>query len=268
MKLIDFHTHFFPDSIACGAVKKIEAIAGVKGLGDGTLDSLKSYMKQDTVSVSVNLPVATRPDQVTAINRKMIEHNKSGDKSVVCFGAMHPEFSKTGNFAEEIEFLSAHGIKGIKLHPEYQEFFPDDGKLKKLYEACVRYNMIVVMHAGADPVSDEVRAMPNRTATVASIKGLKLVLAHFGGYAIWDAVYRHLAGTDVLFDTAYTQEMEWGMMKGLIEKHGADKILFGSDFPWARAGVIRKNIEAAVPDEQSREMIFYKNAETLLGITL
>lgn len=49
MKLIDFHTHFFPDSIACGAVKKIEAIAGVKGLGDGTLDSLKSYIDRKSV---------------------------------------------------------------------------------------------------------------------------------------------------------------------------------------------------------------------------
>lgn len=267
MKLIDFHTHFFPDSIAAGAVKRIETAAGVKAWGNGTLDSLKARMKEDGVSVSVNLPVATRPDQVKSINKKMIEHNKSADKSIICFGAMHPEFSKTGDFAEEIEYLSLNGIKGIKLHPEYQEFFPDDGRLKKLYDACVKYKMIVVMHAGADPVSDEVRAMPNRTARVASIKGLKLVLAHMGGYAIWDAVYRHLAGTDVLFDTAYTQEMEWGMMKGMIETHGAGKILFGSDFPWARAGVIREKIESAA-DESAREKIFYKNAETLLGISL
>lgn len=267
MKLIDFHTHFFPDSIAADAVRKLEAIAGVKGFGCGTLDSLRDFMKQDNVGISVNLPVATRPDQVKSINKKMIEHNKSGDKSVICFGAMHPEFSKTGDFAEEIEYLAQNGIKGIKLHPEYQEFFPDDGRLKKLYDACVKYDMIVVMHAGEDPVSDEVRAMPNRTARVASIKGLKLVLAHFGGYAIWDAVYRHLAGTDVMFDTAYTQEMEWGMMKGLIETHGADKILFGSDFPWARAGVIKAKIEAATSDEAARKKIFYENAEKLLGIT-
>lgn len=267
MKIIDVHTHFFPDSIAADSIRHLENLANVKAFGDGTLASLRKFMKEDGVSVSVNCPVATKPEQVISINRKMIEHNsKPENRDVICFGAMHPMFNRDNNFGEEIAFLSANGIKGIKLHPEYQQFYPDNGVLKPLYEACVKHGMIILFHAGEDFAFEDFHSNPKRFAEVAKIKGLKLILAHMGSYRMWDEVYKQLVGKDVFFDTAYSNEMENSVFKGIIKGHGVDKILFGTDFPWERASAIIKKVEENVESAEGREKIFHKNTERLLGI--
>jgi len=267
LRIIDIHTHFFPDAIAADSVHRLEHSAGVKAFGGGTLASLRNYMKEDGVAIFINAPVATKAGQVISINRKMIEHNsKPENKDVICFGAMHPMFGSENSFEEEIAFISKNGIKGIKMHPEYQQFYPDDGKLKGLYEACVKFNMIILFHSGEDFAFEDYHSTPKRFAEVAKIGGLKLILAHMGAYRMWDEVYKQLVGKSVFFDTAYCNEMEPGVFKGLIKEHGPDKILFGTDFPWERASIIRKKIEENVERQEDKDKIFHLNAEKLLGI--
>ena len=266
MKFIDIHTHFFPDEIGPKTIEHLKNHSKevIVSYGNGTLSSLKEYMQRDGVSISVNSPVATKPEQVLHINRRMIEYNKSKD-NVICFGAMHPDFSSVGNVEEEIEFIAKAGIKGIKLHPEYQQFYPDDAKYYKIYEACKKNNLIILFHAGADFAFPQTHATPQRLAEVAKIKDLKLIFAHMGGYRMWDDVMKYIAGTDVYLDTAYCAEMKDEMLVKMIIKHGPDKVLFGTDFPWETAANIKSKLENLI-DENVTEMIYHTNAEKLLGI--
>lgn len=268
MRIIDVHTHFFPGEIAKKTVDYLSEKGMARAYGDGALDALKEYMQKDGVALSINAPIATKPEQVVSINRKMVEHNKAGG-NVICFGTMHPLFGKNGNVGEELEFLSKNGIKGIKMHTEYQEFFPDDGTLKKVYNACVKNNLVILFHAGADAAFDfsSTHGTPKRfAAMLKETPGLKSILAHMGGFRMWDQVYRELVGKDVYFDTAYSNEMEDGVFRGLIKEHGVDKILFGTDFPWERASVIIDKVNRNVESAEDREKIFHKNAEKLLGV--
>jgi uncharacterized protein len=239
-----------------------------RAYGDGALDALKEYMRIDGVSLSINMPIATKPEQVVNINRKMIEHNKNAG-NVICFGTMHPQFAKTGNVEEELEFLAKNGIKGIKMHTEYQEFYPDDGTLTRIYKACVKNNLVVLFHAGADAAFDfqSTHGTPKRfAAMLKEFPQLKAILAHMGGFRMWDDVYKQLVGKNVYFDTAYSVEMEDSVFKGIVKEHGADKILFGTDFPWERASAIREKIEKNVENPDDKEEIYHLNAEKLLGI--
>jgi len=266
MRVIDIHTHFFPDNIAKASIDFLEKEADIKAYSDGTIASMRKYMKEDGVDICVNQPVATKKEQVMSINRKMIEFNKT-NKDVITFGAMHPDFYLTGDVAEEMEFIAKNGIKGIKLHPEYQDFFPDEERVKGIYEACRKNNLIILFHAGIDFAYDrEVRATPERLKQVTTINGLKLIFAHFGSYKMYDGVLKHLAGTSAYFDTAYTADMDLKDAAAIIKSHGPDKIVFGTDFPWERASNVRKNIENAVTDKTSLEKIFHENAEKLLSI--
>jgi hypothetical protein len=225
-------------------------------------------MIRDNVSLSINLPVATRKEQVQGINRKMIEFNAGNKGDIFCFGAMHPQYGKAGSVREELHFLSENGIKGIKLHPEYQQFYPDDPQMSEIYEVCCEVGLIIAFHAGFDfPYPDHIRSTPERLKEVTKIKGLKLIFAHLGGYRMWDGVLKYLAGTGAYFDTAFIEGVESSSLLEIITKHGEDKILFGTDFPWARAAAIRKIIEGAVCCPDTRKKIFYKNAERLLGIS-
>jgi len=267
--IIDFHTHYFPDDIAEKTINKLCSMAGVKPHGNGTLISLVESMMRSGITYSVNAPVATKPEQVIGINRKMTEHPQdNGNSGIICLGAMHPLFSRIGDFEEEIAFLKAHHIKGIKLHPEYQQFMPDDGKVKKLYDACVKHDMFILFHAGADCAfdGDDVHGIPSRFAEVIKVRGLKVILAHMGGFRLWDDVYKHLIGKDVYIDTAYSMEMEDISMTNIIKMHGTDKVVFGSDFPWESQAALIEKVKRCVTDETDREKIFYKNAKGLLGL--
>jgi hypothetical protein len=261
--LIDFHTHFFPDKIAKDSCDKLADKAKIVYHGDGTLGGLASFMKEDGVDISVNQPVATKPEQVQSINRKMAEINRT-NKSVVCFGAMHPGFE---GIEEEIEFLRLSGIKGIKLHPEYQQFSPEEKRMAKLYEACADNNIAILFHAGIDIGYDTVHCLPKGAAELLKIKGLTVIFAHMGAYRLWDDVEKLLVGKKCYFDTAYCNEMNNDQLKRMILNHGSDKILFGSDFPWERASVMKNKIDALGLYQSDLDNIYFKNAEKLLGLT-
>jgi len=266
--IIDFHTHFYPENIAKHTIKKLSLQAGFKLYGEGTIWSLKEYMTLDNVSISVNAPVATRAEQVISINRKMIDINKN-EKNIICLGAMHPLFGKIGNIKEEIEFIVKNGIKGIKMHPEYQNFYPDDGGLKVIYEACIKNDIFILFHAGADAAFDfdNARGTPKRfRQLIKSYSDLKIILAHMGGYQMWDLVYRELVGLNVYFDTALCNDIENNTLAGLINEHGCDKIIFGTDFPWERVSVLKKKIEKIINSQEKKEKIFYLNAKKLLKL--
>lgn len=266
--LIDVHAHFFPDSIAEKAVELLihNAKEEVKSYGYN-MATLRKEMDEDGVSISINQPVATKPEQVTGINRKMIENNQQSDGRIICFGAMHPDFDKIGNIHEELEFIAKSGIKGIKLHPDYMGFYPDEERVNKIYDACRKNNLVILFHAGVDLAYDDVHSTPQRFAEVLKIKGLKLILAHMGGYRQWDDVMKYLIGKDVYFDTAYTDEINDDLYRQMIKAHGPEKILFGTNFPWERAANIKKKIEQVINDKEIKDKIYYKNAQKLLNLT-
>jgi predicted TIM-barrel fold metal-dependent hydrolase len=95
---------------------------------------------------------------------------------------------------------------------------------------------------------------------------VKIILAHMGGYRLWDDVMKYLVGKDVYFDTAYTVEMKDEVFKGIVDAHGAGKILFGTDFPWERAMNIKEKIEKIINDKEVKDKIYYKNAKKLLNL--
>src|SRR5271157_3155905 len=146
MDTIDIHVHFFPDNIAPAAMKKLSDLSGIRPSGDGTYDSLAGLMKEEGIDLAVAQPVATDPGQVESINRRVVKLNNAGGP-VISFGAMHPGYIGTGKMPGELNFLSRNGVKGIKLHCEYQEFYPDDDALIGFYEYCVKNNILILFHS-------------------------------------------------------------------------------------------------------------------------
>jgi predicted TIM-barrel fold metal-dependent hydrolase len=188
--------------------------------------------------------------------------NKQGGP-VVCFGAMHPDFQ---GFEEELEFLRLSGIKGIKMHSEYQGFRPEDGKYAKLFECCAANNIAVLFHSGVDIGYPTVRCTPKGAAELLSVKGLTVILAHMGAYRLWDEVEKVLVGRNCYFDLAYCNEMDNSQLKRMILNHGSDKILFATDFPWERACVIKKKVDALGLDQKDLDNIYFENASRLLNL--
>jgi hypothetical protein len=95
----------------------------------------------------------------------------------------------------------------------------------------------------------------------------RVVVAHIGGYGLWDDVERILVGRDVYFDLSYgIDHLPEEQLYRIITRHGADRILFGSDYPWRDpADVDRVLAKLPLSDEQFAAIRF-GNAERLLGL--
>lgn len=261
VRVIDLHVHAFPDRIAESTVAGLEKLTGYARHYDGTLAGLRASMTQSGVERSVVQPVATRPESVAAINDWAA---RSQDASVVCFGAMHPEHPEP---SAEIERLAGLGLRGVKLHPEFQTFRPDEDRMAPIYEALTRHGLAVFFHAGADIALDSVTSTPAIFARVLdAYPRLRVVLGHMGGWQQWDEVLDVLAGRDVVFETSFTLAFIGAdRFLELVRAHGAERVAFGSDGPLGDVEAELQAIRALALEEDERAAILHGTAERLLA---
>lgn len=261
MRIIDCHTHVFPDAIAAAAIASLEAEGGVKAVYDGTVSGLVSVMDQAGVDASIVQPVATKASQVRSINDWVAG---IASERVVAFGAMHPDLEDP---AAEIARMRALGLRGFKMHSEYQAFAPDDPRLDPIWESAAAHGLIAFFHAGADIAFTTVRSSPEAFATLLDRwPGLPMVLAHLGGFRQWTDVASVLAGRDVWLDTSYTLgHLPDEEFVAIVRAHGVDRVLFGSDGPWTDPGVEIAHLRGLGFTPGELDAILGGNAEQLLG---
>ena len=267
---IDFHTHAFNEKIAAKAIGRLAEVSGMTPLTDGSLGGLVKRLDEYGIDRALVLSIATKPSQEDAINSWVIEKSAEYADRLSFVGSVHPD---SENPEKQLVALKNAGIRGIKLHPDYQGFMIDDKKMFRIYELCQKLELFIVFHAGFDPLSpDKFHCVPRASARVAEyFPYLTMVLAHLGGMRCWDDVERYITGKypRVYLDTAIiSTEIDPMQYYRIIRKHGADKILLGSDMPWEAPTAEIDAINSLELTENEREMIFYKNAGKLLGLPL
>lgn len=261
--IIDIHTHTFPDELAARAVAVLADRSCVTPYADGTCAGLCASMQRAGVDRSVIMPIATKPAQVRSINSWAVQVSRKYHE-LICFGTIHP---KQTDWQTEIDRLVADGIPGIKLHPEYQEFFVDDAELIPIYHTLADAGLILLFHAGVDiGLPPPVHCTPDRLARVLdAAPELTIIAAHMGGYDLWDDVERYIIGRELYLDTSYSlTDLGVDQMTGLLQAHGADKILFGTDSPWTDQSAEVNGIRALPLTDDEIDAILGGNAERLL----
>lgn len=264
MKIFDFHVHAFTDSLAERAVTKLADTSDIKPYTDGTIGGLRSAMAECGICGGLLLPVATKPAQQTNINNWAAEVQRDG---LFSCGSVHPDAEDA---LDEIDRIKSLGLHGVKFHSEYQIFFPDEEKMFPIYERIAGNGLFAVFHGGWDPLSpDFVHGTPERFAKAAqNVPQLTFVVAHLGGMNLWNDAEEHLAGR---FDNVYLDvsviagHVDSAQLLRIIRKQGADKVLFGSDCPWDDPKNEIAMINELPLTDKEKELIFFKNAERLLG---
>lgn len=260
---IDFHTHCFPDALAERVIPLLAGNADIKAYLNGKISDLLASMKRCGIDQSVMLQIATKPSQNHTVNTWAMERNEPG---IVAFGSIHPLGE---DWSPELDRLAAAGIKGIKFHPEYQGFYVDADFMAPIYRRIRELGLIVVFHAGVDVgVPPPVHGTPRHFANILDLLPPgRTVLAHMGGWNLWDDVEKLLVGTHLIFDTSFCHDyMTPEQMKRIIRNHGAEKFVMGSDSPWddqARAMKAIKSLDLTTTEEDA---ILGGNAARLLSI--
>ncbi|MBQ6708684.1 MAG: amidohydrolase [Clostridia bacterium] len=264
--IVDFHTHCFPDRIAERAVSQLAVASGnATPAFDGTAQGLLNLVHSKGVDIAVVLGIATNVKQQKNVNDFLIELNKRDD--VVSFGSVHPDAEDA---IDELYRIKEAGLKGIKLHPDYQSFFVDDDRMFRIYETVNKLGLLLTFHAGVDiGVPDPVHCTPQRLKNILPMfDNTNIIAAHFGGYLLWDEVEELLVGEKNLYiDTSFCHtRMPPLWAKRIIEKHGADKILLGSDLPWSAPDKEMEFIKSLGLSDDVLADIFGNNAARLLGL--
>lgn len=268
--IIDFHAHIFPDKIASATISALSKNAGIKAHSTGDYAGLVSQMEKSGIDIAVNLPVVTKASQFDSITDFSYQINQKSTTThrIISFAGIHPD---SVDYESELEKIKSLGFLGIKIHPDYQGTFFDDKKYIKILSYAKKLDLITVTHAGVDGafIGQEIKCTPYRVLRLLDALGgyEKLVLAHMGGNELFDDVANNLAGENVYFDTAYVLPYySKEMFETILEKHGADKILFATDSPWQDLSCHVNRLLSYGLDEKTQNKIFYENAKGLLNL--
>ncbi len=225
--VVDAHAHIFPEKISERATIGISQFYDIPMSHEGNIGQLLASGDLAGVDGYLVCSVATVPAQVEAINSYISAVMKDYAQ---CFGfaALHP-FSE--NLISDFEKVLKMPFKGIKLHPDFQEFYMDDPKVYPMYEMISEAGLPILMHMG-----DKTRPYSTPARLAKALKDfpkLKVIAAHLGGYQHWDEAAEILKPSERLrFDTSSSLDfMTPEKAVELIHKHGAENCFFGVDFP-------------------------------------
>ena len=281
-KIIDFHTHTFPDKIAAAALDKMSKMGQITPHTLGTETALKESMKKAEIDLSVVLPVATNPLKISNINDVSIQNNQRND-GLLYFACTHPD---APDWKEELVRAKESGLKGVKIHPVYQGVDIDDKRFLRILDKCGELGLIVVTHAGDDiGFPGQVNCSPKMIRNALNKVGnVTFIAAHMGGWKNWESVAENLVDkNNVYLDTAislgticplkedsYSQKelqlLDIEQFSDMVKIFSSERILFGTDSPWTDQLTSKKIIESAPISKIDKQNILQNNAKILLNI--
>jgi len=141
------------------------------------------------------------------------------------------------------EMVTAHGARGVKLHPVLQQFSASDPRLHPIYETCRDLAIPIVAHSGPSRVGAQLAEPRAFAEALRAFPDLTIVLAHLGGGAWGQTLEIARAFPNACFDcceilawTGATNAPSDAQLARLIREIGPDRVLMGSDFPWYGLG--------------------------------
>ncbi len=250
-EIYDAHTHIFPEKIAEKASSAIGDFYEMPMRYIGNSRTLLDSGEKIGVKKYLVCSTATVPQQTEKINDFIIEQCQLHSE-FIGFGTLHPD---TENLDAEIDKIIKAGLKGIKLHPDFQHFNIDDEK------ACVIYKKIagilpVLIHLGDNRYD---YSSPERLYSVKkAMPELEVFGAHMGGYQRWEEAAQYLLTLDkIYFDTSSTLGViSVDYARKIVSRFDTDKLLFGTDYPmWDHTEELDRFFSLELSDSDNKKIL-------------
>lgn len=264
MSIIDTHAHIYPDAIAGKAAASIGEFYQIPMCLDGTVGTLLSRGDEAGISRFLVHSVAVTWERVSNINNYLMGVVSQHPHRLIGFGTLHPEHPDCRG---ELERILAGGLKGVKLHPDFQRFELDSPKALALFRHMAELQIPLLSHVGDTRYSF---SDPWRLARVMdAVPALKVIAAHFGGWSMWKTGWQYLAGRPNLWvdcsSSLYALRPQEAA--NLIHRYGVKQVFFGSDYPMWDPVQELEQLKALPLTQDEQESILHRNFEAfLLGL--
>jgi predicted TIM-barrel fold metal-dependent hydrolase len=260
--IIDAHAHVWPDRIAEIALSA-NRLPDLVARGDGTVGGLTDDMARSGVAISCCLGIANEARHVDRVN-EFVAGLES--ESRYGFGTVHVDLSVEDNIAS----LRRHGVRAVKIHPLFQGFALDDPRLWEVFEAFGdEFAVITHVGAGGSEEANELSSPKMIRDIATQFPRLRLMACHFGGYKILDDAEEMLSGADVVLETSWPPSLKTlrpERVRRLIRDHGAERIVFGSDWPMTSPAEEIRAIEGLGLTDDETKLVLGGTLARVLGI--
>jgi predicted TIM-barrel fold metal-dependent hydrolase len=279
-KIVDGHTHTFSSYDA--AEKILESFNKIYNInfdnpGIGTIDDVLGSMEKSQIDFTIMANFA--PTKILHSNNQWTIEISKIHNSLIPLVSFDPDME--GNLGKLLEGYLIDGAKGIKIHPMAQAFDPDNNRMHEIYSYCDDIRLPVVFHCGrvANARLNEFANLHKIMPVINKYRRMPIILTHMVDGNVQDVF--HLASNypNVYFDTSIvitgfppikeTNEPSWlddELVEDVINKVGADRVIFGSDYPWGSPGYdINRLLNLNLSDSQ-KSLILGENAIKIFRI--
>jgi len=277
--IIDCHTHIFPPAVIeqrADFAGRDPCFAGLYSNPKAkmiTAEKLIESMDKAGIDMSAVLNIGWRSLELCAMtNDYIMEAVAKHPKRLIGFCSV-PQLSSFESVAE-IERCVRGGIKGVgEIRPDIELDLSDEYGKGHFLEVMKNNKLTLLVHS-SEPVGHEYAGKDLITPAVLEIlvsqlPGINIICAHWGGglpfYNLMPEVKKTLSR--VYYDSAASPFLYSPQVyKEVAALAGADKIIFGSDYPVIDQQRVLNQIKALDMSAPDKEMLLYGNAAKLFGI--
>ena len=248
----DAHAHIYPGKIAEKATASVGDFYHIPMHNVGLPHVLAQRGGEAGIDRFLVCSVATKVEQVRSINQ-FIQEKCQKYPQFIGLGAWHQDIT---DISGEMDDIQARGLRGIKLHPDFQEFMIDDPKMLDVYKEAHRRGLPVLFHTGDSRTEF---SSPHRLMNVIDkLPDFTCIAAHLGGYSEWEEARRELSGTNVYIDTSSSLfKVSPEEAKENIAHFGVDHTMFGTDFPmWDPKEELERFFALGFSQEENQAMLY------------
>jgi predicted TIM-barrel fold metal-dependent hydrolase len=260
--IIDSHCHVWPDDIAAKVLSSRPA--NLDPVHDGTIVGLLRTMDAAGIDRAVCMGVAAVARTVERTNQFIGGLDRD---RFIPFGTVHPEIAVQQNLAS----LRENGITGVKLHPLFQDLSLADPRVIDILHALADSEIVVITHvgAGSDEVANQRGTPAQLRAAIEAVPNLTVIACHFGGYHRLDEAEELIVGSPAILETSWPPrmaELDPERILGIIARHGADRVVYGSDWPMADPAAEIAAVRALGLNKEDEVAILGGNLERILAV--
>ena len=288
--VIDAHIHTYRMADMGWQAQQGTGRSGHAGTVEEYLDVLAADGIEKAIMVNMT-PVAEMRDALTS--RGMTESEASAEaierlrrrnawtctvarshEQLVPYLSLDPSMGEEGALAE-LTVRVKEGARGIKLHPANQRYFPSDRRLWPVYEEAQQLGLPIISHSGLHfDAKLPAYASPSAFREVLeAFPKLTVVLAHLGHGFLDDSFAMAERYPSLVFDCSYAVEgsadppaISDEDAGAIFRRLGADRVLFGSDWPWGHPLLDAQRVRRLPLSEDEKRLILAENARRVLGV--
>lgn len=272
--IVDGHVHTFSsEEVSSKILESFNRVYNIEfeNPGTGTIDDVLKNMENEGIDYTVMANFA--PAKILHTNNRWTLEESRKHPNLIPLVSFHPDMEVC--FKSLLNEYILDGAKGIKLHPMAQGFDPKDRRLKGMYEFCNDIAFPIVFHCGrvANARINQFSDVETLEPLIERYENIPFILTHMADGRRKDVLRLSKSYKNVYFDTSIvisgyppireTNKPSWledSIPEGVISEIGADRLVFGSDYPWGSpAWDLKRFMGMKLNDEQKR-IILGENA--------